>query len=55
MSLLRDIQNAAVDKNTDVSTLLRQCKILSARLGNDVFKRWVDSELNGYETKDELP
>lgn len=55
MSLLRDIQNAAVDKNTEVSTLLRQCKILAARLGNDAFKRWVDNELNGYKSKDELP
>jgi hypothetical protein len=52
MSLLREIQNAAVDKNTDVCTLLRQCKILAARLGNEVFKRWVENELNGYDSKD---
>lgn len=55
MSLLRDIQNAAVSKDTDVATLLRKCKILAVRLGNDEFKNWVDSELNGYESIDNLP
>lgn len=55
MSLLRDIQTAAVDPNTDVSTLLRKCKILAVRLGNNEFKKWVDNELNGYEKADDLP
>ncbi|MBF0290686.1 MAG: hypothetical protein HQK86_00860 [Nitrospinae bacterium] len=47
MSLLRDIQTAAVAPDTDVATLLRKCKILAVRLGNDDFKAWVDHELNG--------
>lgn len=55
MSLLRDIQNAAVDPNMDVATLLRKCKILSVRLANDEFKTWVDRELNGYERIEDLP
>jgi hypothetical protein len=55
MSLLRDIQDAAVDQSTNVTTLLRKCKILAARLGNEEFKRWIDNELNGYESVDELP
>lgn len=55
MSLLRDIQAAAVDPNTDVSTLLRKCKILAVRLGNEEFKKWVDRELNGYENVEGLP
>ena len=55
MSLLRDIQAAAIDPNTDVSTLLRKCKILAVRLGNEEFKKWVDSELNGYQNVDALP
>lgn len=55
MSLLREIQNAAVDQNTDVATLLRKCKILAVRLGNEEFKKWVDNELNGYDNADELP
>ena len=55
MSLLRDIQNAAVDPNTDVVTLLRKCKILAVRLGSEEFKRWVDHELNGYDRAEDLP
>jgi len=55
MSLLRDIQNSAVDSNTDVATLLRKCKILAARLGNAKFKEWIDFELNGYPSNAKLP
>ncbi len=49
MSLLREIQNAAVDETVSLAVLLRKCKILAARLGNIEFKTWVDKELNGYD------
>lgn len=55
MSLLQDIQNAAVDPHTDICALLRMCKILAVRLGNDEFKKWADSELNGYKDMKDLP
>jgi len=55
MSLLRDIQNAAIDANVDIVVLLRKCKVLAARLGNPDFKKWVEYELNGYLSKDALP
>ncbi len=55
MSLLRQIQDAAIDSSVDLPTLLRKCKVLAARLGNDDFKRWIDNELSGYDNKDELP
>lgn len=55
MSLLRQIQEAAIDSSIDLPTLLRKCKVLAARLGNDDFKRWIDSELSGYDSKDNLP
>ncbi|MGD0597577.1 MAG: hypothetical protein ABSA64_08675 [Sedimentisphaerales bacterium] len=55
MSLLKDIQNAAIDTNADVIVLLRKCKVLAARLGNSEFKEWIEHELNGYPSKDELP
>lgn len=55
MSLLREIQTDAVDSKCKVSDLLRKCKILAARLGNDDFKIWVDSELNGYKLSDSIP
>lgn len=54
MTLLREIREDAVDSNVDITTLLRKCKILAARLKNEQFKLWVDRELNGYKTKEEL-
>ena len=55
MSLLRDIQDAAVDSRTSLPALLRRCKILAAHLGNAEFKAWVDAELNGYASKEAVP
>lgn len=55
MSLLRDIQDAAIDQAIDVTFLLRKCKVLAARLGNEEFNKWVDDELNGYKVIENLP
>ena len=55
MSLLREIQTAAIESETDLATLLRKCKVLAARLGNAEFGTWVDNELNGYKPDDDLP
>lgn len=55
MSLLRQIQDAAIDSAVDLPTLLRKCKVLAARLGNEDFKRWIDNELSGYDRKEDLP
>lgn len=54
MSLLREIQDAAIDSKIELSTLLRKCKVLAARLGNAEFKEWVEQELNGYKS-DHVP
>ena len=55
MSLLRDIQDAAINSEIDISTVLRKCKVLAVKLGNENFKNWVDQELNGYNNIDNLP
>lgn len=55
MSLLRDIQAAAVDSKTDLATLLRKCKILAVRLKSREFKEWVEHELDGYPNIESLP
>jgi len=55
VSLLRDIQDAAVDGSTDIATVLRKCKVLATRLGNEKFSKWVDAELSGYASVDDLP
>ncbi|MFG0610815.1 hypothetical protein [Delftia sp. WSY_14] len=55
MSLLRQIQDAAIDSSIDLPTLLRKCKVLANRLGSDDFKLWVERELSGYDDKDSIP
>ncbi len=55
MSLLKEIQADAVDASVDISVVLRKCKVLAARLGNKEFKLWVERELNGYTSREDLP
>lgn len=55
MTLLREIQDAAVSNSSPITELLRRCKILAARLGSAEFGAWVDNELNGYNDRNALP
>ena len=55
MSLLSEITDAAVDANVEISVLLRKCKVLAARLRNKDFDSWVEHELNGYNSPEEVP
>lgn len=55
MSLLREIQDAAIDANVAISVVLRKCKVLATRLGNKEFSSWVERELNGYTSTEDLP
>lgn len=55
MSLLREIQDSAIDSKADLASLLRKCKVLAARLGSAEFRAWVDSELSGYQNVEDLP
>lgn len=55
MSLLEDIQNAAVDTNGDLGSVLRNCKLLAARLGSKPLEDWLIWESNGYPTDVEVP
>jgi hypothetical protein len=55
MSLIHDIQAAAISQTTDVPTLLRMCKLLAARISSRELAAWVEHELNGYPTVDALP
>ncbi len=48
MTILEDIQNAAVDGKSDLATLLRKCKLLAVRLGSKPLEDWVIWESNGY-------
>ena len=55
MSLLREIQNAAIDAKAPVSSVLLKCQLLASRLSYEPLSTWVDKELNGYAPDDELP
>ena len=55
MNLLEEIQNAAADPSSSVSTLLRKCKILAARLGNQQLNDWIIWESDGYPEDVSVP
>ena len=55
MSLLREIQYATCSQELNLADTLRKCKILAVRLNHAPFKNWVDSELNGYQSNNDLP
>ena len=55
MSLLQDVQAAAIDASVPISTLLRKCAVLASRLNNDELRAWVAKELNGYKSADGVP
>jgi hypothetical protein len=55
MSLLKRIQDSTLDKDCDVATLLRQCKVFGAQVASADLVDWVGRELNGYSDAAELP
>lgn len=55
MSLLRQIQDAAMSSEKPIGDLLRMCKVLASRLESKELSDWVDRELNGYADRDDLP
>jgi hypothetical protein len=55
MSLLREIQTIVASERGDVTSALRKCKILAARLDSDELARWVDFELNGFPLSQPVP
>lgn len=55
MTLLEEIQTAAVDASSDLSTLLRKCKLLAARLRSQQLEDWVLWESNGYPDDIDVP
>jgi hypothetical protein len=55
MSLLREIQAAAIDDKTSVTTLLLKCQLLAVRVNHAEFAQWVNFEFNGYAADAELP
>lgn len=55
MSILEEIETAAVDGQSDLGTLLRKCKVLAARLDSQPLADWVLWESNGYPSDAKVP
>jgi hypothetical protein len=53
--LLDDIVKLALDDKTSLSVLLRHCIVLGSKLKNEKLKAWANQELNGYQSKENLP
>lgn len=54
-SLAAQIGRDLLDSGIPISDILRKAKVLASLLKNDEFKRWVDAELKGYDTADDVP
>jgi len=50
-TIVEKLQQAALDKHTSISDLLRRVKLTSAKLGLGAVEDWVEQELNGYKTR----
>jgi hypothetical protein len=55
MSLLKEIQHAAIDGSYDLESLLLKCRILATKLKHVELKNWVAFELDGYPPGMPLP
>ncbi|EMF8480540.1 hypothetical protein RGI99_000085 [Morganella morganii] len=55
MSILHEIQRDAMNEDSSISNLLRKCLFLARKTGSDQFKKWVFSELNGYDPESDIP
>lgn len=54
-SLLDDIQRGALDDAVSLTSLLRKCHLLAARLANEPLRIWVTHELEGYPETADVP
>lgn len=50
-SLITEIQSLATSESSNVTDLLRKCLVVSKKLKLPDFEKWVNSELNGYDTQ----
>jgi len=55
MALIDDIIEMASSDKEPIGNLLRKCLILGRQIPNEKFRAWLDNELDGYNSQDELP
>src|SRR5690348_2818918 len=49
------IDEVADQKNHSLSDVLLKAKVLAHKLRSRTFRQWVNSEIDGYKDKDQLP
>ena len=55
MGIVIDMQREALDSNSDVVSLLRKAHVVARKLGLKEFGKWVNNELDGYASDDQIP
>jgi len=55
MNLLDKIRQGCVDATIDLSSTLRNGKVLASKLKHEELKKWINNELNGYTGEEEIP
>ena len=55
MSLLQEIQDAAISADSDLGEVLRRCKLLASRLQSRPLADWLLWEANGYPLDVDVP
>jgi hypothetical protein len=55
MSRIERIQNDLIDSKNDLSSILREAKVLAVEINSEKLKLWTEKELTGYKDIKELP
>jgi hypothetical protein len=55
MALIDDIIEMASNDKEPIGNLLRKCLILERQIPNEKYRAWLDNELDGYGSEDEMP
>lgn len=55
MKLISQIINELIESEKSINGALLKTKVLASRIQNKELLKWVDNELSGYDSKDDLP
>lgn len=55
MGIVIDLQKEALSKDTDILSLIRKAYLVARKLNLMEFKKWLEHEMNGYESGDKVP
>lgn len=54
-SIVLELQHDALDSDSDILALLRKAFLIARKLGLKDFQEWVEEELNGYKSTENIP